>query len=841
MAAPSTGGPDQAANLLLRFTPGQLAPELLAATLVAREPLLTQILDRVEQWEQGAGPEHFLLLGFRGMGKTHLLELVRYRVEAMRDENLRVVPFHEESYGLGGASDLLLAVWKSVGEPGVEPPADGSTTRWIEDQLLRLSEQRRMRVLILLDSFELKLESWREEDESILRHVLASLPNVMVVAAANWAPNAVTEYGRPLFDYFRVEPLRSLSPSDADEMLRRRAELSGHHLLDRWKEIRPRILAIADLAGGNPRLLLSLYQALQGLEIPSVLAAFRSLLDEVTPYFKHLVESRAPQQRRLLALAAKHDRGASPSELAAESGIQDRQVAALLGPLVRDGFLRRVRRPGSKATAYVFNEPILRMWLQTRETADGARRVACLVEFFRRWYERAEGEYEAALRRFVTDVDVSSRAVRALGIEDRALSLEHFVRAAPSLQAAENAASLIADPEAGIEAPVRHRGLNAAHERVSELQLAAFVEARDLLSRADELRRRGAFERAIKAYDAVIACCGVKPTLSGLVARAFLNRGVTLGSLGCSEEEIEVYDKLVSRYSDRPEAEIAVQVARALVNKGITLGSLGRSEEEIEVYDKLESQYGDRLEAEIAVQVARALVNKGITLGSLGRSEEEIEVYDKLVSRYGDRPEAEIAVQVARALVNKGFCLGGQDHLEEEIEVYNELVSRYAASPEAEIAERVAMALHNRGDAWYRLGNFDLSLADLDESIRRRSSHAPTIADRARTLAALGRAADGLADLRLVVETDLNAEQAEILNLLVAFLRGSDMRAARQALELIERATSEMDLAPYRFALQYLEANRDPYLLETLSPDVRRAVTLIVEGVASPLETGSPD
>jgi signal peptidase I len=140
-----------------------------------------------------------------------------------------------------------------------------------------------------------------------------------------------------------------------------------------------------------------LYQIIELGELPGVIQAFRLLLDELTPFFKHIIENRAPQQRKLLALAAFHDRGASPSELAAESGLPERHVSALLQLLVKDGLLQRVRRPGSRTTAYPFLEPLLRMWLQVRTSPEGERRVICIVEFFRMWYAGAEAEFQRTL------------------------------------------------------------------------------------------------------------------------------------------------------------------------------------------------------------------------------------------------------------------------------------------------------------------------------------------------------------------------------------------------------------------------------------------------------------
>ncbi|HEV2071789.1 MAG TPA: hypothetical protein VGR26_18550, partial [Acidimicrobiales bacterium] len=59
-----------------------------------------------------------------------------------------------------------------------------------------------------------------------------------------------------------------------------------------------------------------------------------------------------------------------------------------------------------------------------------------------------------------------------------------------------------------------------------------------------------------------------------VAAIAGFNTGVVLSELGRSAEEIEVYDEVVARFGDAPEAALREQVGRALVNKGVRLGQL---------------------------------------------------------------------------------------------------------------------------------------------------------------------------------------------------------------------------------------------------------------------------
>jgi hypothetical protein len=54
-----------------------------------------------------------------------------------------------------------------------------------------------------------------------------------------------------------------------------------------------------------------------------------------------------------------------------------------------------------------------------------------------------------------------------------------------------------------------------------------------------------------------------------------------------------------------------VDVGRALVSKGIALGQLDRSAEEITAYDEVVTRFGDADDPALLEEVAKALVNKG--------------------------------------------------------------------------------------------------------------------------------------------------------------------------------------------------------------------------------------
>jgi tetratricopeptide (TPR) repeat protein len=227
-------------------------------------------------------------------------------------------------------------------------------------------------------------------------------------------------------------------------------------------------------------------------------------------------------------------------------------------------------------------------------------------------------------------------------------------------------------------------------ELATEPQAAAAVVV-SMMVRA-ELLGTVAPEEAISIYDEIAGSFGTVSDSEVIeqVAKALVNKAVTLGQAGQTQEELAAYDEVVQRYADRPEPSIVEQVAMALVNKAVTLGQAGQTQEELAAYDEVVRRYADRPEPGIAEQVAKALVNKAVTLGQAGQTQEELAACDEVVQRYADRPEPGIAERVAKALVNKAVTLGQAGQTLEAVAACDEVVRRYADRPEPGIAEQVA-------------------------------------------------------------------------------------------------------------------------------------------------------
>ena len=53
-----------------------------------------------------------------------------------------------------------------------------------------------------------------------------------------------------------------------------------------------------------------------------------------------------------------------------------------------------------------------------------------------------------------------------------------------------------------------------------------------------------------------------------------VEKGVMLGTLSKTEEEIEIYDEVITRFQGTQELALREQMVKAMVNKGVALGAL---------------------------------------------------------------------------------------------------------------------------------------------------------------------------------------------------------------------------------------------------------------------------
>jgi len=89
------------AEVELYYNPEQMPAAEIKQTFVGREVMLKELLALARRQPQGAGVQHVLLIGARGMGKTTMMLMLRFAVlERDLQKKWQPVRFPEESYGI---------------------------------------------------------------------------------------------------------------------------------------------------------------------------------------------------------------------------------------------------------------------------------------------------------------------------------------------------------------------------------------------------------------------------------------------------------------------------------------------------------------------------------------------------------------------------------------------------------------------------------------------------------------------------------------------------------------------------------------------------------------------
>jgi tetratricopeptide (TPR) repeat protein len=332
------------------YNPALLTADALLGEFIARKPLLETLLDTIRQNAAGHAPQHVLIVGPRGMGKTTTLWAVAHRVA--RDRALarewQPVVFDEESRRVGDLADFWLEAIRQW-EHATKDPGD-RTEALLDEAAADIEDRARQvfldavarsgrRALLLIDNLNDVLASISDPAPlHRLRAFLMEESRVMLVGGATRYFPQITDVDQPFYDFFRVFDLKPLSLEEMKACLLALAQTRGDAAVE--KAVRERegtMRSLHLLTGGNPRLIKTFYRLLaEGLR-GDIRADLERLLDEFTPYFKSIVDALPVQQQRIFDAVALNWDPVDVAAIARVTRVPSNQVSAQLRALVKAG------------------------------------------------------------------------------------------------------------------------------------------------------------------------------------------------------------------------------------------------------------------------------------------------------------------------------------------------------------------------------------------------------------------------------------------------------------------------------------------------------------------------
>ena len=674
-------------QFIWRFSPNQTAPELLEAIFVGREPLLQNVLGKIEDSANSGATHHVLIYGPRGIGKSHFTSLLHHRLVTNENLNKAVhIAWLNEDETTTSMVQLLVRIYRSLCKWYPEE----YSAQWLDELLDQSTDEiasiltRRFiarfenrKLVILVENLNLLFGNLGKDGQHELRTLLQENPFANLVATSQQLFKAVTDRSEPFFGFFQQIPLKPLSLPDAQQLLVKIASAKGQgDLVDflNTPDGRGRVRAVHDLAGGNHRVYIVLSGFVTRESLDQLVAPFQKMADDLTPYYQERLRGISPLQRQIVELLCREHGTVNPKEIARRLLLDQRSIGKQVRILEEIGYLTSTKR--GRETFYELSEPLMRLAYEVKEQS----LLEMLIEFLRIWYRPDE--------------------IQKLRIAGLCQSTHAYV------EAAWERSQTHPDPRLKI----LNEELEKADAEGRSNELAALWEEKSAASNSsfDWFQAGYYFSEINKEYAKAINCYDQALKVHPGFADAWNNKGTSLSRLGRYEEALTCYDQAL---------KVNPKDTATWNNKGASLYRLGRYEESLACYDQA---------LKINPKNTAAWDNKGNSLYRLGRYEESLAYYDQALK---------INPKNTAAWDNKGNSLDRLGRYEEALAYYDQALK---------VNPKDAHAWCNKGVSLDPLGRYEEALACYEEALKVYPGFADAWNNKGVSLSRLGRYEEAL-------------------------------------------------------------------------------------------------
>lgn len=386
------------------YNPAQKTKEQLIAEFVVRKNVFEKLLNEIKTSQRDVPPQHHLVAGQRGMGKTTLLLRLMYAIEDDPELKDFLIPirFSEEQYNIVGLERLweetaALLEYKSSIYLGLQDEIQEyenveNYERICFEILAKKLKQNTHRVVLLIDNIGELLEKFPAIQNNRLREILMTSPYIQLVGCSSKVLEHTFHYDKPFFEFFHQIKLEPLNQSSTLELLKAlgkeyHKEESIDYII---KNDSLRIEVLRRITGGVPRTLVLLFDIFIDRKDGNAFEDLQHLLDSVNSIYKHRMDELKPQQQQIIDTLARAWDAISASEVLEKSklyrdGVKSNQVSAQLKQLTENQVVETVEGTGRKQT-YRIRERFFNIWYLMRHgRKQNQEEVLWLIKFLEAW------------------------------------------------------------------------------------------------------------------------------------------------------------------------------------------------------------------------------------------------------------------------------------------------------------------------------------------------------------------------------------------------------------------------------------------------------------------------
>jgi Tfp pilus assembly protein PilF/DNA-binding transcriptional ArsR family regulator len=618
---------------IFSFTPSLMNPVDLESIFVQREAIAADLVERIRESVLTPTKHHSLIVGARGMGKTHLVSLVYHRVQAMADlqEQILIAWLREEEWGITSFLKLLLRILRAI------DPSDPAIQQRIE-ALYKLSsaeaEQAAMSLLteiigdrtllLITENIYDLFKGLGEQGQQQLRAFLQNSGCCTILATSQYIFKGVQSRIKPFYGFFRPVHLQTLKVSEGVQLLSRIASLRGQKELVSFLQTPAgisRVRTIQHLIGGNPRFYVVFSEFLSRESLEDLLQPFMELLDALTPYYQSRMMYLSMQQREIIAFLGDRKYPATVRDIAQICFITSQTTSSQLKELKEKGYVN-VESIG-RESFYTLKEPLMRIFLGLKKARD-SKPIESMIDFLRVWYSK-------------TEIDLLKQKISDEFIR------EHLELALPD----------------SIDSKQDQR-ISVFLDRVKDCydpdildKTLQYIQKRTIIGSADDWIQQALSQIQLDQFTEAIISCENALAIEVDNYNAWYLRGCCLGGLSRYREEAVSYFQAIYYQPD---------FYNAYYNLGIVLGQLGHYEEAISTYD---------IAINLKPDFPQAWNNRGTSFAKLGNYKDALTCVERAI---------EIDPNHIYALGSQAELLLATNRWNEGLEAMKDILNRFQQS-----------------------------------------------------------------------------------------------------------------------------------------------------------------
>ena len=210
----------------------------LEAVFVGRDDIMEDVLSRITASIRGIQKHYILLVGPRGLGKTHILALAYHRLMASFHadavvDRVAIALLKEEEWGVASYLDLIVRILRALaeGEPQLDEEIADVYHRFSKDpvdaeafavKLLRRHSDGKTLLLLCRDLADL-FQGLGDEGQKRWRAAIQEDGHWAIVAQPRQLFAALTLQDNPFYGFFTIRALEKIDLETGTDLLAKKA------------------------------------------------------------------------------------------------------------------------------------------------------------------------------------------------------------------------------------------------------------------------------------------------------------------------------------------------------------------------------------------------------------------------------------------------------------------------------------------------------------------------------------------------------------------------------------------------------------------------------------------